>query len=587
MLRSIRIQGFKRFEDVTLELGPAVVFVGPNNSGKTTALQALALWQFGLNTWMERRKQDTTAQKRRGVTVNRKDIVSVPVPNSIHLWRNLNVSHTSEGSAGGKTSERLQIVITVQGDSEDGLPWSLGMRFHYDGPETLRCEPLWPEGADMEQAQAQARQVAGDVEIQLLPPMSGLASTEFHLQEGAVLQLLGQGKSADVLRNLCYAVHTPQRKDPTPSPDPTPTRDGWARIRAHMKDLFGVDLDPPELVLRRGEITLSYSQNGARGLDISAAGRGLQQTLLLLAWLYRSRPGSVLLLDEPDAHLEFLRQRQIYGVLQEIARERRCQIIAASHSEVVLDEAMERHDHVIAFVGKPHAVGRPDQLRKALRTIRWDHYILAEQTGWVLYCEGATDLEILRCFAQQLGHTRALDALARPFVHWVQQISKAAEHYHGLREACPDLVGVVVMDRQERDPPSSDDRLPVYTWTRREIENYLAIPEVLIQYARSLAVGTLFEADFGAVMRECIQRNVSPAAFEDRGHVYWKNVKATDDLLDIVLKEFSARVKRPLVLSKGRYHELVKYVPKEQTDPEIREMLDRIAAVAERARPRS
>jgi len=65
-------------------------------------------------------------------------------------------------------------------------------------------------------------------------------------------------------------------------------------------------------------------------LDLSASGRGQQQTLLLLAHL-AANPGAVLLLDEPDAHLEVLRQRQTYQVLTEAAAETNSQIIAASH----------------------------------------------------------------------------------------------------------------------------------------------------------------------------------------------------------------------------------------------------------------
>ena len=45
------------------------------------------------------------------------------------------------------------------------------------------------------------------------------------------------------------------------------------------------------------------------------------------------------------------------------------QIIAASHSEVVLNEAAGR-DLVVAFVGKPHRIGdRGSQVQKALREI--------------------------------------------------------------------------------------------------------------------------------------------------------------------------------------------------------------------------
>ena len=51
MLTDLTIRNFKRFEDVTIELGSPVVFIGPNNSGKTSAMQALALWDIGLKRW--------------------------------------------------------------------------------------------------------------------------------------------------------------------------------------------------------------------------------------------------------------------------------------------------------------------------------------------------------------------------------------------------------------------------------------------------------------------------------------------------------------------------------------------------------
>ena len=54
MLTKLTVRNFKQFEDVTVELDNVVVFVGPNDSGKTTALQALSLWELGLRRWRER-----------------------------------------------------------------------------------------------------------------------------------------------------------------------------------------------------------------------------------------------------------------------------------------------------------------------------------------------------------------------------------------------------------------------------------------------------------------------------------------------------------------------------------------------------
>lgn len=48
MITRFTIDNFKRLGAATLDLGSAAVFFGPNNSGKTTALQAVALWDVGL-----------------------------------------------------------------------------------------------------------------------------------------------------------------------------------------------------------------------------------------------------------------------------------------------------------------------------------------------------------------------------------------------------------------------------------------------------------------------------------------------------------------------------------------------------------
>ena len=106
-------------------------------------------------------------------------------------------------------------------------------------------------------------------------------------------------------------------------------------------------------------------------------------------------------------------------MLTEFALEHDSQIIAASHSEVILNEAAER-DVVIAFLGVPHRIDdRGSQLLKSLRSIGFEQYAQAEQKGWVLYLEGSTDLAILQAFAEKLQHP-AKDILKRPYVHYVE-----------------------------------------------------------------------------------------------------------------------------------------------------------------------
>src|SRR5271157_1886915 len=114
MLTSLRIKNFKRLEDVEIELGKTVVFIGPNNSGKTTALQALALWEIGLRRWVEKRSAKNTPEQRPGVTINRRDLIAVPVPDANLLWKNLHVRSIRK-SNGKQETKNIRIDILVSG----------------------------------------------------------------------------------------------------------------------------------------------------------------------------------------------------------------------------------------------------------------------------------------------------------------------------------------------------------------------------------------------------------------------------------------------------------------------------------------
>jgi hypothetical protein len=346
----------------------------------------------------------------------------------------------------------------------------------------------------------------------------------------------------------------------------------------------------PQYIAERSEITMAYTDEHKNTLDLSSSGRGLQQTLLLLAHIYNN-PGTVLLLDEPDAHLEVLRQRQTYNLLIQVAEQQGSQIIAASHSEVVLNEAATR-DTVIAFVGEPHRIDdRGSQVLKALRDIGFEQYYQAEQVGWILYLENATDLSILQAFAKSLGH-EAEHFLARPFVKYIETNlpQKAREHFHGLREAKNDLVGIAVFDRLDKELHSAD---PLYEtmWRRKEIENYFCTEEVLLAYAvHDEPIDNLFgprEADRRKkAMREAIG-DVTKLLEIDEKDPWSPDVKASDEVLDRVFRLFFKKLELPLQLRKSEYHVLAGLVPKDKLDREIAEKLDALVTVAKKARPKT
>jgi hypothetical protein len=588
MLTRLIIRNFKRFDEVDVDLASPVLFIGPNNSGKTSAMQALALWSVGLKRWNEKRAGATTPARRPGVAISRRDLLAVPVPAANLLWRDLHLRDVQKVDGRQRTTNvRIEIVVegvaesapggngSAGGPSVGSVEWACGLEFDYANEELFYCRPLRTgEGATPQRMPVPA--AAGEVQVAFLPPMSGLAATETRLDDGAVDVRIGEGRTAEVLRNICYGISWEDS-------------DGWDNLVEQIFALFGAELDPPRYVAERGEITMSYRERGV-ALDLSSAGRGLQQTLLILAYMY-ANPGAVLLLDEPDAHLEILRQRQIYERITAAARSSGSQVVAASHSEVLLNEAAG-NDSVVAFVGRPHRIdNRADEVLKSLREIGFEQYYQAEQAGWVLYLEGSTDLAILRSFALRIGHESASEALRQPFVRYVTNVAKAVPpHFNGLREAIPDLPGVALFDRLDGGSPDLGG-VECLMWSRNEIENYLCTPATLDGYARELgrelALGPLLEESESqrhlTAIRESVAEVEQALSTLGKGSPWGPAMKASEDVLVPVLKRYFAKLGLLNRMPKKHLHELVRHLPDDEIDEEVHSKLDAIAAVAARA----
>lgn len=586
MLTKLTIQNFKTFQDVEIELGQNVVFVGPNNSGKTTALQALALWYAGLqhSLFAYQLKGSLVKNSGRpevvidvteyGLTINRLDIVSIPVPEAELLWNDLQVKGRDPRPS---KSDDTFILIEVDGITDD-INWSLNFGFRYGNKESIYCVPTFKESSNslirMNNKKLEISDITETIKVAFLPPMSGLVSTEDVLKSGSINVRIGEGRTAEVLRNLCYQLYEQNGESRH-----------WDKLVAQIKSMFGAEILPPNYIPSRGEIRMAYRDRSGITLDLSASGRGMLQVLLLLSYMYNN-PGAVLLLDEPDAHLEIIRQREIYDLLTRTAREQGSQIIAATHSERILEEAFSR-DSVIAFLGKPHLINSTsskDQLKKALEQIEAADYYLAEQKGWVLYLEGSTDLVILQTFARRLGHPAA-ELLERCFVHYLEinKPSVAADHFQGLREAKKDLFGIALFDRISKSKLQAHQNLVLLSWNRREIENYLCTPETLLAYAQS---GEGDGQKRATTMQEVIQLLVPPIALQNMDDEWWVNEKVSDKFLTRLFDMYFDRLKLPNLMRKSNYHELANFVPIDQINPEVTEKLDAIVEVAQKARPR-
>jgi hypothetical protein len=101
-----------------------IVIAGPNNTGKTTLLQAIAAWGLALNRWksLEDRDRDGTAYAK--APLARQAFLAVPLRGFDLLWTD--------------RSARDPIVIEVR----SSLGWTLGMEFLPDSTEQIYVRPL-------------------------------------------------------------------------------------------------------------------------------------------------------------------------------------------------------------------------------------------------------------------------------------------------------------------------------------------------------------------------------------------------------------------------------------------------------------
>lgn len=191
LVHYLEIQNFKRFGDCQrIELDHPAVLIGPNNCGKTTAIQAIALWSQAVKTWVDAKK-NSTAKERTATPINRLNIVSVPVQRTRYFWHNTNVR---------KGTKDIPLIITL-GVWHGNKVEPVTMRFRNQGDELVYCTP-----DDSTLKNMLLLEVAAKLNVELLYPMSGLETEEPILKPGRIDVLLGQGQTAQVLRNLLDCV---------------------------------------------------------------------------------------------------------------------------------------------------------------------------------------------------------------------------------------------------------------------------------------------------------------------------------------------------------------------------------------------
>jgi predicted ATPase len=314
MLSAIDLKLFKCFESLALPLGPLTLLSGPNSSGKSSILQSLVL----LHQTMSEHEWSTRLLLN-GRTV-RLGTVS-DVVDQVNGRRSFQI-----GIDRGSTS----IFWSFSGDRAE---MSMGVdSVRFDGDERLEPNSLHylvPDGAAQESRQlVDSLRRANYITAERIGPRESYPLED--LETASVVGPAGEhaasvlfwGRDGTVEPHLCI--------DDTPA---TLLRQVEARMRIFFPGC-GVELQKIPGV---NAVTLGLRTSDDTDFHSPAnVGFGLTQLLPIVVAALSSRPGDLLLIENPEVHLHPAAQSMIGRFLAAIASVG-IQVIVESHSDHVLN----------------------------------------------------------------------------------------------------------------------------------------------------------------------------------------------------------------------------------------------------------
>ncbi|MBK7201309.1 AAA family ATPase [Candidatus Amarolinea dominans] len=470
MITRLTLHNFKSIGTQTYEFTQFDLLVGRNNSGKSTVLQALAIWQFCVD---EFHRSKRTGSK--GIQVVLPNFTALPVPEFNLLWKDRTDRHWPLVN-GAKKQEYILIGIRVEWRRATGETDSFGVQLRYHSPQAIYAIPGdgWAKFRTLEQQ--------GDLPIiAYVPPFSGLEPTEKWLDVSPLRQQVGKGQPGSVLRNLLLRVCPPplRGEDGRAAKGYTPPAD-WREVADVIDRWFSVEIHEPKYDSARDvNITVEYRQNG-KDYDIIAQGSGFHQTLTLLAFLYGYHP-TTSLLDEPDAHLHVNLQREILDYFKRKSLERNIQFLIATHAEEFV-RGVDPSQIVSLLNQVPTRPQSAPNVLRAMAEVSNEEIMRLMTSPYILYVEGESDERILRAWASQCG---AQDAVGKVCFKAMSGGSKkdmkvkADEHFAALQQIIPGVARLMLFDYDSSENAFHPDpnNPALAEWKRKNIENYLLVSD--------------------------------------------------------------------------------------------------------------
>lgn len=467
MIQKLILQNFKKVKNEIFVFTEFELIVGANNSGKSTTLQALAIWQYCVDQFKLAKKKGA-----RGIQVVLPNFTALPLPEFNLLWTDRTDREyvDDKSKKTGKAQNYIYIEIDVFWKDEIGEEQNFCVQMRYQSPQAVFAIPKngW-------EAFVNSEKMPNFPRIVYVPPFSGLEPHEKWIDDGNVRQNIGKAQPGSVLRNLLFRVID------RPGVAIKDNQD-WKEIVAKTKDWFGIELTVPEYEKGISTEIIAEYKFDKKKYDIIAAGSGFHQILTLLAFVYGYPEVTTILFDEPDAHLHVNLQRQIINYFK-INKNK--QFVIATHSEEFI-KGVEISSVISILSGKPTRIQSTAEIIHALSDVNNIDVIRTQSSPYILYIEGEDDERLLSNWANIIGKTD----IYQKFYPYIlggstknEMKDKADRHFNALKNIVPNVKRAILLDYDNDDvainPPSTQPTLN--EWKRKNIDNYLLVPNVWIK----------------------------------------------------------------------------------------------------------
>lgn len=298
-LQSVHVRRYKGIDDAPFDAAAINVFIGANNSGKSSLAQVI---HFGIAVLQAIGLADGWARGAASLS-----------PAQLHYSPCVDLYALGHG---GRLVESAESAIGLSLVLADGERIDLTIRKGRNGNINVKVE------------NTDAARALADLENPYTiysPGLAGIARSEAFISNGVLLRTIARGDANLVLRNILLRLSRPD------------CQDDWTEFLGDLRKLFGdIDIKVSYNEDIDEHIMVHLNASGSGWVPIELAGTGVLQAVQILGYVHYFHP-SVILLDEPDSHLHPNNQRLLCKLLQGVAEERDTQVFLTTHSRHVVD----------------------------------------------------------------------------------------------------------------------------------------------------------------------------------------------------------------------------------------------------------